>query len=112
MALIYLVAGINHFVHPNGYLAIIPDFLAAPELLNYISGAGEILFGILLLPFRSRRFAAWGIILLLIAVFPANIQMAVNYYKAGDPMLWLMIARLPLQLVLIRWAWVYTRRIP
>jgi uncharacterized membrane protein len=77
-------------------------------LLYIAAGACEIVLGVLLFPESTRSFAAWGIIALLIAVFPANIQMTINYFHYNKPVKWLTAARLPLQLVLIWWAWVYT----
>lgn len=109
MALFYIVAGINHFANSVRYIAIMPQRLPFQVALVYISGFFEILFGLLLLPDTTRRSAAVGIILLLIAVYPANIQMAINYYRAGDPSFWLTILRLPLQLVLIAWGYQYTK---
>ena len=108
MAIAYVVAGINHFVNPQTYLAIMPPWLPAHATLVFLSGVLEVLFGALLLPRRTRRWAAWGLILLLIAVFPANVQMLVNYYSEGNSKLWLAVLRLPLQLLLIWWAYQYT----
>jgi uncharacterized membrane protein len=108
MGLLYLAAGVWHFVRPPGYVSIVPPWLPAPLTLVYISGACEILLGALLFPESTRTTAAWGIIVLLIAIFPANIQMAINYFHYNNSMKWLTVARLPLQLVLIWWAWVYT----
>src|ERR1700744_4151549 len=109
MVLLYVVAGLNHFLNRRMYLAIIPTYLPHPLTLVYISGVCEIAFGLLLIPVATQRIAAWLIILLLIAVFPANVQMAVNYYLAHNPWLWLAIIRLPIQLLLIRWAWFFTK---
>ncbi|WP_345253016.1 DoxX family protein [Flaviaesturariibacter amylovorans] len=110
MALLYIAAGVNHFVHPAFYLAIMPPWLPAHGALVAASGVAEIVLGILLLVPRTRRFAAWGIIVLLVAVFPANVQMAVNYVELQHPKLWLALLRLPVQGLLIWWAWLYTRR--
>ena len=112
MAALYIVAGINHFVHPAMYIAIMPSFLpvSSYNALVVISGVCEILFGLLLVPPPTRRLAAWGIIALLLAVFPANIQMAVNFYREQSPQTWLAYLRLPLQILLIIWAYRYTRR--
>lgn len=110
MSLPYIVAGLNHFINPGIYLSIIPPSLPQPSMLVSISGICEISFGILLLPLFTRRFAAWCIILLLVAIFPANIQMAINYYRAHNPYLWITILRLPLQFILIRWAYIFTKR--
>jgi uncharacterized membrane protein len=103
------VAGINHFINPKIYENIIPPYLPQPAILVYVSGLLEILFGMLLLFSTTRRLAAWGIILLLIAVFPANIQMAVNYSGTHSMGFWISLLRLPLQGVLIWWAWTFTK---
>lgn len=109
MSALYILAGINHFIFTKPYVAIMPSWLPWHYALVYISGILESLFGyLLLLPF-TRRLAAWLIIFLLIAVFPANIQMMINYYKAGNPYLWLTILRLPLQPALMYWAYLYAR---
>jgi uncharacterized membrane protein len=110
MALLYVAAGINHFLNPKIYLGIMPPFLPQPLLLVYISGLFEVLLGLLLLVPATRTLAAWGIIVLLLAVFPANIQMAVNYLQTENPRLWLALLRLPLQGMLIWWAWQFTRK--
>ncbi len=109
MAGLYIVAGVNHFISPFIYVAIIPHWLSQPLLLVYISGVFELMCGSLLLLKPATKIAAWGIILLLIAVFPANIQMTINYYNTHNPYLWLAILRLPLQFVLIWWAYQYTK---
>jgi uncharacterized membrane protein len=108
MAFLYIVAGINHFRSPGMYIKIIPSYFSNPRLLNILSGAAEIILGILLtLPFSSH-FAAWGIIALLIAVFPANIFMYQNK-KAGFGLpKWILLLRMPLQILLILWACQYT----
>ncbi len=110
MAVLYVAAGINHFIHPSVYVGIIPSWLPQKLLLSNIAGACEIFFGLMLLPNFSRRYAAWAIIFLLIAIFPANIQMAVDFYRNDNPYFWLTIARLPLQFLLIWWAYIFTKR--
>lgn len=109
MALLYIAAGINHFVRPAMYRKIMPPWLPAHHTLVLLSGVAEIVLGVLLLFPATRVWAAWGIIALLLAVFPANIQMAVQYYRSGHPYLWLALLRLPLQFLLIWWAYVYTK---
>ena len=107
-----IVVGITHFVKPEQYAKIVPPQLPYPFQLVYISGFFEILGGIgLVIPFVSVA-AAWGLIALFIAVFPANINMAVNSIPLeGIPRHpWLYWARLPFQAVLIAWAWWYTRK--
>ena len=111
MALVYLAAGIYHFVNPWFYKKIMPGYLPYHMQLIYISGVFEILFALLLLPASTRVFAAWGVMALLIAVFPANIQMAINFWQKKNPYLWIALLRLPLQLVLIWWAYIYTKEI-
>ena len=112
MALAYLAAGIYHFVAPGFYKKIMPAYLPYHMELIYVSGVFEILLGLLLLPASTRVYAAWGVIALLIAIFPANIQMAVTFYQRKNPYLWIAILRLPLQFLLIWWAYIYTKQIP
>lgn len=76
----------------------------------YISGICEFFLGVLLLLPQTRKWAAWGIIALLVAVFPANVQMMLNYWHQQNPYLWVAIVRLPLQLVLIGWAYQFTKK--
>jgi uncharacterized membrane protein len=109
MSGLYTLAGIMHFVRPRIYVRIMPPWLPAPDFLVALSGGCEIVLGLLLLPLATRKVAAWLIILMLVAIFPANIQMAVNYHRAHSPGLWVAILRLPLQAVLVWWAWMYTR---
>lgn len=109
MALLYIAAGANHFINPRFYTPIMPPWLPWHLELIYISGICEILFGALLIPPGTRIIAAWLIIALLIAVFPANIQMLINFQKVQHKYLWAAWLRLPLQAVLIWWAWIFTR---
>ena len=76
----------------------------------YLTGILEAALGVLLLFSKTRRFAAWGIISLLVFVFPANVQMVINYVNEDNPKLWIAIARLPLQIPLMYWAWTFTRQ--
>ena len=112
MALVYLAAGIYHFVNPVFYKKIMPSYLPYHFQLIYISGICEVLIALFLLPASTRVYAAWSLILLLIAVFPANIQMALTFWQKKHPYLWVTLLRLPLQLVLIWWAYIYTKEIP
>jgi uncharacterized membrane protein len=108
MAAAYIAAGVNHFWHPEMYERIMPPWLPAHRALVLLSGLFEIILGLLLLFPQARSLAAWGLIILLIAVFPANVQMAFNYADKNHPHLWLALVRLPLQFFLIWWAWQYT----
>ncbi len=85
MAVLYLAAGVYHFVNPKMYQRIMPTYLPWHTPLVYISGVCEILFALLLIPESTRAIAAWLIIVLLIAVFPANIQMAVSFWAKAAP---------------------------
>lgn len=106
-----IAAGVNHFVTPEPYVAMMPAALPWPWGLVYISGVFEALGGAGLLVPSTRRLAAWGLVALFVAVFPANVNMAVNQLPLGSTSLpaWALWARLPLQGVLIAWAWWYTR---
>ncbi|MEX2512695.1 MAG: MauE/DoxX family redox-associated membrane protein [Cyclobacteriaceae bacterium] len=106
MAIFYIAAGIMHFVKPKLYISIIPPYIPYPKLVNMLVGGMEVVLGAGLLFEPTRIAAAYGIILLLIAVFPANLYMYQKKNK-GIPK-WLLFLRLPLQLLLIGWAYSYT----
>ena len=111
-----MAIGLLHFTHVQVFASIVPKYLPAPELLVYLSGVIEIGLGVALLIERTRVLAAWGLMALYIAVFPANINMALHpdLPIAGVDVhippaaLWL---RLPLQLGLLYWAYLYTRTV-
>jgi uncharacterized membrane protein len=106
-AVSFVLAGVNHFVNPDFYLRMMPPFLPAPLFLIYLSGFFQISLGVLLLVPRFSRRAAYGLIALLIAVFPANIYMAANPHLFAEFSLAALYARLPLQLLFIVWAfWI------
>ena len=105
----FIAGGVNHFAHADFYLPMMPDYLPSHVLLVQSSGVAEVILGAALLVPRLERLAAWGILALLVAVFPANLHMALHpdrFPAMAPAMLWL---RLPLQLPLLAWAWVYTR---
>lgn len=107
-AIFFVLAGLNHFLNVDFYLKIMPPYLPWHLFLVYLSGVFEIALGLLLLIPKFTSLAGWGLIALLFAVFPANIHMAVNpqLFPEFSPMLlWL---RLPIQFVLIAWAYWYT----
>jgi uncharacterized membrane protein len=106
-----VLGGVMHFLKPATYVAMMPSALPAPLALVYVSGVAEIAGGLGLILPQTRKLAAWGIVALLIAVFPANINMAIHHLPLGDQVVspTLLWARLPLQLVFIAWAWWYTR---
>ena len=100
-----------HFIASLIYLRIMPPYLPQPLLLVYVSGVAEFLGGLGLLIAKTRRAAAWGLVALLIAVWPANLYMAMEHLALPGVMgqSWVQWLRLPLQLPLIYWAWLYTR---
>lgn len=101
----FISAGINHFVNPSFYLKIIPPFLPAHELINALSGAAEMVIGILIAMPRTRAIGGWAAIALLVAVFPANLYLFAHQelIPAVPPLLHLL--RLPLQALFIAWAY-------
>lgn len=110
LSLLFIAAGINHFVSLGVYLKIMPEYLPWPLALVYISGVCEVLGGLGVAVPRLRRAAGYGLIALLVAVFPANIHMAVNADQFPTIPYWALAARLPLQGVLIAWVWWATVR--
>ena len=112
MGTLYITAGALHFILTRTYVNIMPDYLPAHRDLVLISGAAEIAGGLGVLIPQTKRPAAWGLILLLIAVMPANIWMAQHPERYPGIPLWVLWLRLPLQLPLIYWAWRYTRKRP
>ena len=109
LAALFIAAGANHFANPGFYLAIMPPYLPAPLALIYLSGFLEILGGVAVLVPRFRAQAGWGLILLLIGVFPANLHMALHPELFPEVPAAALYARLPLQFVLMAWAYWATR---
>lgn len=108
IAAIFVGAGVMHFIKPKLFAAIVPPFLPNALLLVYLSGVAEILGGLGVLVPAFRVWAGWGLIALLVAVFPANVYMAMEAEKFGIAPVWLWL-RLPLQFVLIAWVWWATK---
>ena len=114
LAAIFLIAGPLHFVFTPVYLRIMPPWLPEPRLLVQLSGIFEFLGGLGLLVPRTRRLAAWGLVALYLAVFPANLNMALHQIPLGDvpiapDKVWLLWLRLPFQALFIAWAYWLTR---
>ena len=107
LSLFFVAAGTMHFLSPAAYLHIMPPYLPNPLSLVYLSGLGEVVGGLGLLFPGLRKIAGYGLIALLIAVFPANILMAWNHISPIGVNLpaWLLWLRLPLQALLIAWIW-------
>jgi uncharacterized membrane protein len=115
MATLYVVAGVAHFVAPKGFAQVVPPSLPNPLALVYLSGVAEVVLGLGVLHPRTRKPSAWGLVALLVAVFPANVYMATSDvvvrgtpWGTLDPSPLVRWGRLPLQAVLIAWAWWYT----
>lgn len=109
-SLFYAVGGINHFVHSRTYVAIMPPHYSHPLGWVQFTGAAEIAGAIGLLIPQTRRAAAWGIIAMLVGYYDVHIYMATHTAHFAPLPPWVMYARLPLQLVLIAWAYIYARR--
>jgi uncharacterized membrane protein len=114
MIIFYLVAGFNHFYNPPSYLKIIPDYIPFPKIINLAAGFFELLFAIVLIFVKTRKLAAWGVILMLIAFLPVHIQMVKDApFLLGDSITvtpfiaWVRLV--VLQPLLILWAWWYTK---
>jgi uncharacterized membrane protein len=99
----FIAAGANHFVNPRFYRAIMPDYLPAHDELVAISGVAEMVGGAALMRPRTRRLGAWWLIATLIAIFPANLHMALHPERYKNVPRNALYARLPFQLVFIAW---------
>jgi uncharacterized membrane protein len=113
LAAIMTQGGIMHFVATRFYVRIMPPGIPAPEAIVYLSGVIESGLGLALLPARTRRWAAWGLVATLIAIFPANIYGATSAGTDHPAMpgvpVWAAWLRLPLQLPLIAAAYWFTQ---
>jgi uncharacterized membrane protein len=114
LAAFFTFTGVMHFVIPRSYEAIMPPSFPAHREAVIVSGLAEIAGGALLVPRRTRRFARWWLLALLVAVFPANVHMAVNPEQVSGLDLekvprWALWARLPLQPLAMLWVWRATR---
>jgi len=110
MIILYLGAGINHFVNADFYLGLMPSWLPVHELLVRLSGVAEILLAILLVFPLTQQLSAWLImVMLVIFLGGVHVPMVLNFKGWDDPVWWFAIARLPIQYFLFRWAMRYTR---
>jgi uncharacterized membrane protein len=110
LALFFMAAGLNHFLNPAPYLSMMPLYLPWPHALNIISGAAEIVGGVGILLPQTRLLAGWGLVALLVAVFPANLNVALHGWKGENIAPWLLWARLPFQplmMALVYWVCIY-----
>lgn len=104
-----ILAGILHFLKPQIFIKIIPSYIPSHLNMVYISGLIEIVCGVLLIFPQTQKLGAYLSILLFIAVFPANVEMAKNFYQTHHKYFWLTVLRLPLQIVLIWWAYQFRK---
>jgi uncharacterized membrane protein len=111
MGAAYIYVGLRHFIDPNFFMAIMPDYLPYHLEAVYVSGVFEIILGSMLLYKKTRRLAGWGLIALLIAVFPANIYLAQNEtaQQSLDISQFVAIIRLPFQFLFISLAYWHTK---
>ena len=110
MSVLSLAAGAGHWIATDLFVSVMPDYLPAHRALVLVSGAAEMAGGVGLLLPRTRRLAAAGITVLLLAVFPANVWMAQHPERFPSVPGWILWARVPFQLPLRWWAWLYVRR--
>ncbi|QLE01839.1 hypothetical protein HX109_09810 [Galbibacter sp. BG1] len=106
MAILYIVAGLLHFVKPKMYVSIMPSYIPYQRSLVYLSGIAEIVFGLLLFT-TFKEIGLWGIILMLIAFIPVHIYMLKDKKFEKVAPRWVLIARIPLQFGLMFWAYWY-----
>ena len=107
MAIMYMFAGIMHFIKPKAYLRVMPRFLPAHKTLVFLSGIAEVILGIALLFEATRNLAIVGIILMLIVFLLVHFNMLRGKKEAAGIPKWILILRIPLQFVLIWWAYYY-----
>ncbi len=113
LAAFFVSAGVSHFTNEAFFLRIVPPWLPAPLLLVQLSGVAEIAGGVGVLIPRARRFAGWGLLALLVAVYPANVHMALHPEQFADVATPAgLYFRLPLQLVALVWTWWATKPDP
>ena len=109
LIILYVSGGINHFIHLEAYLPIIPDYLPYPMMINIGSGILEIILGAMLIFSNTRAFAAYGIIILLVLFIPTHIYMIQKGGCMSEAICipnWAAWIRLfPLQFLLMAWAW-------
>lgn len=114
LAALMVIAGILHFVIPDTYARIVPRGVGDARTVVFVSGVAEIAVGVLLATSRTRRIGGWCTAALLVAVFPANVQMAFDAGSDGAPggtgALLVALLRLPLQVPLVLWALAHARR--
>ena len=110
LILLFLLTGINHFSNPNFYVSIMPPYLPLHAELALIAGFFEILGALGLLFSQTRKMSGYGLLVLLIVIFPANIHMAIHPEYFPEYSALSIYLRLPLQFVFIAWVYWATLR--
>ena len=108
LALLFILGGVNHFRKPKLYKRITPSYLPSHNSLVLLSGILEMIFGLMLITQESQQIGAWGIFGLLVLFIPVHIFMLQNEKASLKLPKWLLIIRLPLQIGLMYWAFLYT----
>ena len=108
MGSLYTILGVLHFTNTGFYRPLMPRFMPSHDLLIYLSGVAEIILGIGVLFPQSRNLALWGIILMLLVFSIVHVNMLFPSNRLGIP-LWVLSLRIPLQFVLIYWAYIYIK---
>ena len=103
--MLFTLAGLNHFLNPGAYLGLMPAYLPWHRELILISGAAEMVGGLAILVPSLRILAGWGLIVFLVAVFPANLHAALHGWEGVAIPAWVLWARLPVQGLFIAWVW-------
>lgn len=109
MILLYVAAGVNHFINPQFYLKIMPPYLPYHKGCVFLSGVCEIAFAVLLLFKSTKKIAAYLIIAMLLVFFTVHIQMLIDNWNKTGIIFWVAVIRLPLQFVFIYWAYTYSK---
>ena len=105
----FVLAGVNHFVHPGFYTNIMPDYVPLHDALVLLSGATEIAAGAMLFYGPTVRIGAWGIVAMLVVFLTVHVHMIVNADRYPSVPLWALWLRIALQFAFIAWAWWFTR---
>lgn len=107
----FIIAGARHFIYPEFYMLMMPNYLPVPLMLIYISGFFEIAGGIGLMIPKTRAFSAWGLMVLLLAVLPANVYLYTHNIQLPDTYApsWIGMLRIPLQFLLIAWMYMFAK---
>ncbi len=109
MALMYVIAGIFHFLKPRTYMRIMPRYLPAHKLLVYLSGIAEIILGVGLILHQTKSLAIYGIILMLAIFLLVHFYMLTSKKAGAGFPKWILLLRIPIQFGLMWWAWYYLR---